>query len=102
MSEKIIVTLFDRKAEYFLPIWLSDNDQTAKRQFVNLVKESDTLINKNPEDFILFKVGKFDDKSGKVKEIIHHVELANGLFLKNEKIDETLLEKYKPYRKENE
>lgn len=79
MAEKIIVTVFDRKAEYFLPIWLSENDETAKRQFINLVKESETMISKNPEDFIMFKVGKFDDKSGQVKEIVHHVELINGL-----------------------
>ena len=85
MAEKIIVTVFDRKAEYFLPIWLSENDETAKRQFINLVKESETMISKNPEDFIMFKVGKFDDKSGQVKEIVHHVELINGLTMGKEK-----------------
>lgn len=82
MSEKIIVTLFDRKAEYYLPIWLTENDETAKRQFHNLVKDSDTMIAKNPEDYIMFKVGKFDDKTGQVKEIIHHVEIVNGLTMK--------------------
>lgn len=82
MAEKIIVTLFDRKAEYYLPIWLTENDETARRQFHNLVKDSDTMISKNPEDYIMFKVGKFDDKRGQVKELIHHVELINGLMMK--------------------
>lgn len=30
----------------------------------------------------MFKVGKFDDKTGQVKEIIHHVEIVNGLTMK--------------------
>lgn len=77
--DKIIVSIYDRKAEYYLPIWLTENIETAKRQFLNLVNDSETLINKNPEDYIMFQVGVFDDRSGKVTELIHHKEIINGL-----------------------
>lgn len=82
--DKVLVSIYDRKAEYYLPIWPSENEMTAARQFMNLVKDSETMIKKNPEDFILFKVGTFDDKTGKVEGLHHNIELINGLNISRE------------------
>lgn len=81
---KIIVSLYDRKGELFNTPWVTLNELTAEREFVNLVAKSDTLLCTNPEDFILYKIATFDEQNGKVNGLDKHIELKNGLLVKRD------------------
>jgi len=76
-------SLFDIKAEYYSYPFKAQNDETAKRMVKNNLQDpqnNQTEYVQNPEDFILFKIGGFDDANGKVesevKELISLKELV--------------------------
>jgi len=54
----------DAKANTFGTPYFALNDQVAVRSFKQAANDENTTINKNPEDFNLYRVGKFDDQSG--------------------------------------
>lgn len=45
----------------------SNNDEVAMRNFVNMCKNLDSPIGKNPECFSLWLVGSYDDSTGEVE-----------------------------------
>ena len=53
----------------------SMNDETAMRNFRNMVLQDGNAINKNPEHFILFRVGSWDDSIGEPKGETPHALL---------------------------
>lgn len=54
-----LYSIQDFVADEFGPIFPCKNDDVALRYYDNLVKSSD-----NPNDYILFYVGTFDNESG--------------------------------------
>lgn len=62
-----LYSIFDKKARtYNTPFYLL-NDEIAKRTALDLVKDHTTTIAKHPQDFILFRIGEFDDQTGHVQ-----------------------------------
>ncbi len=49
---------------YSRPIFCQ-SDGEAKRLFVDLVSDADHAVGKHPEDYSLFRTGRFDDNNGK-------------------------------------
>ena len=57
----------------FAPIWVKVNDEVAKREYVNFLKEA-----KNASDFRLFRVGEFDDTTGELTHEIPRMLIGGG------------------------
>lgn len=54
-----IYCIFDKVSLTFLPPFLAQNDDEAKRNFSNLINYSQSSICKFPQDFILLDLGSF-------------------------------------------
>jgi len=54
----------DLKAETYCAPFVSLNERTAERDFENAVNDPASIIGRNPADFILYKVGTWDDELG--------------------------------------
>lgn len=79
-------SIFDVKAKaYTQPFFMPQKGQ-ALRDFDGVVNNEQTPVNKYPEDFSLYKLGEFDNISGKVVSLNQPEFLANAVdFVKKEK-----------------
>lgn len=79
MNKMILVSLFDKKAEYFHPAYCIRNKALACRAFSDaIINRNDSDLSNHPEDFELFQVGTFDLDKGKL-ESISPVSICSGL-----------------------
>ena len=62
----IMFTVFDVKAEAYLPPFFLPNESMAMRIFSDMAGDTDHQFGKHPEDYTLFKLGEFDDNSSKI------------------------------------
>lgn len=66
MKIKIYSVMDSSTGVYALPYY-SERDESAIRMFAMLVNDSrNVLINQHPEDFVLYRIGEFDDDLGVV------------------------------------
>ena len=80
-----IYTIYDRKAGIYQFPYQFHNDAVALRACQDLVNQGDSQIAKHPADYIMFKLGEYDDNEGvfvqlSTKEIIaefHHLQPSN-------------------------
>lgn len=61
-----IYSIYDRKAEIFNTPFFCRNDSVALRSFEDLLKDDRTTVSQHPEDFVLYKLGQFNDENGQV------------------------------------
>lgn len=62
MNSGTLYGVYDRKAEYFVNVFVSSNDETAKRSFENLFfTVEDTVFNLCKNDFTLAKICDLGD-----------------------------------------
>lgn len=66
----------DLKADSFQQVWQAANDEVAIRQFGILCKDNTTLFGMCPNDFDLYALGNYDEKSGEIQP--HTASLVNG------------------------
>lgn len=59
-------SVFDIKAKVFCMPFFVHNVNLALRSFGDAVLDNSTGISKHPEDYHLYKLGEFDDDSGKL------------------------------------
>lgn len=62
-----LFSVYDIKAEAFLPPWFQPNIYMAKRVFGDCVNDDDHAFGKHPNDYSLFQVGVFDDETGQIE-----------------------------------
>lgn len=79
--KKLMVSVFDKKAESWSFPVQSDNKITAIRMFADLVGDKRTLVGQHPEDFDLYELGEFDVSSGGI--VVNRLLISNGLDFKN-------------------
>lgn len=60
----LLYAVQDSVAQVFNTPYGAANDEHAMRIFGGAVTNNQSHINKNPEDFRLYKVGEFDDSKG--------------------------------------
>ena len=78
--KKLLISVYDTKAEsWSIPV-ATDNKASAMRMFADLVSDSRTLVGSHPEDFQLWQVGFFDVSTGLLEQDVQH--LANGVDFK--------------------
>ena len=63
-----IYTIFDSKAEAFLPPFFFHQQGMALRIFTDCCNDPEHAFGKHPEDYTLFYAGKFDDDLGSIDQ----------------------------------
>jgi len=59
-------TIFDTKADIYSQPFYALTDHAAVRTFADAINTSDSPYNKHPEDYSLFSIADFDDRTGMV------------------------------------
>lgn len=59
-----VYAVFDSKACVFQAPFTFSTDGQALRAFENAARSEGTAVGQNPEDYSLFRIGRFDDASG--------------------------------------
>lgn len=57
----LIFTVYDIKAAAYLPPFYLNTSGQALRSFIDTVNDPAHHFNKHPEDYLLYKLGTFDD-----------------------------------------
>lgn len=65
-----LVTIKDKKATGFSPIWTERNPAIAVRNFVEQCQTKGTQYNKFPEDYALVLIGEFETDTGEIKPYV--------------------------------
>lgn len=61
----VILSIFDKKAEEYGPLFLARTDAVGARIFADAVtKGENSNLRLHPEDFALMAVGQFDEETG--------------------------------------
>lgn len=61
-----IYSIFDSKAEYYMPFFVERNDMTAIRA-MEAAMQPDHPIYKNATDYSLFHIGTWDQETGAIR-----------------------------------
>lgn len=72
-----VYSVFDKKAQAYLPPFFLPHDGQAVRAFSDIVMNKETSINSHPEDYSLNRLAMFDDNSGEF------VSEAKPVFMNN-------------------
>lgn len=67
--------IYDRKAlRYHVPFY-AHQDGEASRSFSDLVNDPNTTIGRHPDDYVLYRVGAYDDTNGSLlpASVLDHV-----------------------------
>lgn len=64
-----VYSVHDVKAEAYLRPFFVPSHGLAIRSFENEVRNPDSPMHTNPEDYTLFQLGEFDDDTGSIKEL---------------------------------
>lgn len=63
---KRIYSVYDSKVEAYTQPFFASTDAEATRMIRHVVEDSNSMLSKNPEDFVLFCLGTFDEYNGLV------------------------------------
>lgn len=68
-------SLFDRKGMMFHAPFFSVSDGAAVRSCSDLVQEPNTTVARHPGDYVLYRIGAFDDSKGHLLPLdpVNHV-----------------------------
>lgn len=62
-------SVFDAKADAFLPPWIMPRTTMAQRTFSDCVNSNDHQFAAHPEDYTLFQLGMWDDETGQLDQL---------------------------------
>ena len=74
-----VFSVYDEKAGAYLPPWTLPTVAMAKRVFGNCVNDQEHQFCANPEDYTLFKLATFDDRTGRLNVCDHNISYGNGV-----------------------
>lgn len=57
-------SVFDKAVNAFMPPFFARSTGEAMRSFEELANDATTNVSKHPSDFVLFRIGEFNDSSG--------------------------------------
>lgn len=69
-----IFAIYDNKAEAFMQPFYATTVGLALRIFADNVSNPESILHKNPNDFVIYEIGEFDDQTG---EVINWTENKN-------------------------
>lgn len=73
---KQIYVIYDSAAEAYMSPWFIDKDQQAIREFGDVVRNPETPFAKHPDDYTLFKIGSYNEHTGKLTSLETPVSLG--------------------------
>lgn len=76
-----VYSVYDKKADMFGPLFLSNNDETAKRDVQNLLQNPNSTLSQFPGDFDIMLLGNFNDSTGVLQPMDHPLLICNTLRL---------------------
>lgn len=82
MAKTKIFTVYDSKAEAYLPPFFMRSHGEALRAWEATVNDPNTNFNKFPADFTLFELGEFDDATAELLPLSPKRALSNALEVK--------------------
>lgn len=62
-----VYSIYDAKSQTYQMPFYQQNDATCERLLLQTMSSGDSLLRTNPEDFICFHLGNFDDQTGKME-----------------------------------
>ena len=65
--KKQVYSIYDKKAMFYGPLMVYDNRVSALRDFEQVCLNSQAMINKYPDDFVLYYVGTFETENGRLE-----------------------------------
>ena len=77
--KKYVYTVFDKVAQIYHNPWIESSDATAARFFKLACSDSSTLYGTCPADFVLYRVGSFDDVSGLLSQSVVPDKVCDGV-----------------------
>lgn len=81
-----IFSVYDSKAKAYQRPMLFDNGAQATRSFEVVVNDPNSDYSRWPEDFVLFKIGEFDELSGSLTSCVP-LSYGTALSFKKENIN---------------
>jgi len=73
-----IYSIFDSKSGIFSVPYFVINDNVALRSFADVVNDPSTTVFRHPTDYVLYKIGEFDDSTGRLTSITPVLSLGNA------------------------
>lgn len=80
-----IYTIRDSKTETYSQPFVQMTDGQATRTVADMVNNPEHPIGKHPEDYVLFRIGTFEDNEGKI-ETEDSVSVANAIDLQESRL----------------
>lgn len=75
-----VFTVYDQKADAYLPPWIMPKAVMAQRVFGDCVNSKDHQFNAHPDDYTLFMLGDWNDETGEFRQLPQGKRsLGNGL-----------------------
>lgn len=74
-----IFTIFDSKAEAYLPPFFMKTKGEAIRAWTSTIQDPNTQFSKYPADYTLFEIGEYDDQMASLTQHKNLVSLGNGI-----------------------
>lgn len=74
-----IFSVYDQKAEAYLPPFVLHNEGMAGRVFADCCNNPEHNFGKHPEDYSLFRLGTFDDEKGELEPFVGPLLVGTGL-----------------------
>ena len=69
MKNSKIYTILDTVSEEHSTPFYSKNDDTAKRDFYNVIDNPETLYGATPKDFKLYRLGSWNNETGFIRAL---------------------------------
>lgn len=79
-----VFSVYDAKADAFLPPFILPRAQMAQRVFGDCVNSRTHQFHSHPEDYTLFHLGNFDDESGRLSPKETPTSMGLGIEYVNE------------------
>lgn len=85
-----IFTVFDQKAEAYLPPFFMSHEGQAQRTFTDCINSPEHSFGAHPEDYTLFALGDFDDSNASFQPLSTPKSLGKGIEFVNSNSPETV------------
>lgn len=69
MSKKLLIAVFDKKANHYDNFFVTNSIAEAIRSFSIASNDPNTNLNKFPEDFELFKLAEINQENGLITNV---------------------------------
>ncbi|WNK12512.1 MAG: nonstructural protein [Microvirus sp.] len=72
-------TVYDRKALQYHAPWFAVTDGAAVRSFADLANDPSTTVGRHPGDYVLYRLGSYDDAAGLLLPSTAPVHVSDAL-----------------------